>query len=259
MRAFFILCAVLLAAQSAVTQEPCRDDHGKFVACPPEPVDDPDLATPIVHHDEVPPLTPVEPMPPPDVAVVLGGMTVLGQGETIVEPFARLFVDWQLAGRRRALHAHVVADLTALPDSELRLDDASTFNAAEVAFLVRYKPIPRLAASAFVEGGFASRFPRDALRPVTSAPLWASFGAYFIDRGESGGRFKVGVGPDERLGYGWTMAVQAAGMVRLVGIGDFGVTLMIDFIGGLESNPTGQRVNVVRAMTGVSWNRRGSP
>jgi len=222
------------------------------------PQEEPTAAEPLVHHDVIPPVAPEpvdEPMPPPDVAVVAGGMTVLGQQKTVVEPFARIFVDWQLAGHKRALHAHVVADLTALPDSELRLNDVSTFNAAEVAFLVRYKPIPRLAASTFVEGGFASRFPEVAMRPATSAPLWASFGVYFLDRGASGGRFKVGVGPDERLGYGWTMAVQASGMIRLFGVGDFGVTLMIDFIGGLEANQTGQRVNIVRAMSGVSWGK----
>lgn len=270
----------------------CRDSRGRYIPCPPPvkviplripppepepPVDPPPPSDPRLVEPSVfdcancPAEDPVfiveeiteEPESPedraPDVSLVLGGLVSLGTTADIkVDPLARVLVDWKLAGRqkKRPLYAHVVADLTALPDSEIQLHDASTFNALEFKLGLTYKPIMSLAASFICEGGFASRFEEGITQPVTSAPLWGGCGVYFVDRGDSRGRLAVTLGADERLGYGWTMAVQVDGQLRLASWNKVGVTLIVNCILGLESNPTRQRVNIVRAGTGISWDSK---
>lgn len=196
----------------------------------------------------------------PDVSVAAGASIILdtfGTGETSsVTPFASVWVDWILAGKQRPVAAFVQADYTGLPDSQVTFTSVNEFDAVMIEVGLSYRPAAAVSASGYCSGGFASRFTRGVVEPHTSAPLWASCGLAFRDRGDHKARLRVGLGADERLGFGWTMAAHVKGAIRLSGIGDsrFGVTLLADAILGLET-PVGQkqRVNVITASVAMSW------
>lgn len=271
MKIALVFLALLVAGAQASAQ-PCRDlKSGKFVPCPPDieevpPVDDPEDTS--VHHDEVPPFAPLPvptPTPTPEgpsISVVAGGQVLLtsGDAEKPFKALGRILVDWPLAGTERPMGALVVAEVTALPGRELSLSDSKSFNAVEVSGAVWYNPIPKFYGSFYCEGGFASAYS-DAVGPNTNAPLWAGCGVYFEDSGTKLGRLKLGLGPDERPGYGWAMAIQVMGQLRLVEYENLGVTLTLRAILPLEENPiTRQRTTVITAGAGVSWDsKRGAP
>jgi len=194
---------------------------------------------------------------PTEVSVVLGAVTALSTAdnnpERSVKPIGRILVDWPLAGWKRPMGVFVLAEITSLPDSEFTLANVGSFNSFEMSGAVWYDPIPSFAGSFYCEGGFASVFSTNAVSPTTTAPLWSGCGVYFEDKSTKLGRLKVGVGPDERLGYGWTMAIHVVGQLRVLDYSNMGLTLLLNSILGLESNPTGQRVNVIRIAAGISW------
>lgn len=194
----------------------------------------------------------------PQVSVVAGATVVLDTfgSEAAVKPFASVMVDWNLAGKDRHLDAFVQADYTGLPDAQVTLTDPGDFDALMIELGGSYRPSTKVSASGYCSGGFASRFFEGVVEPHTSAPLWGSCGLAFRDRGEHRARLRVGLGPDERLGYGWTMAAHVKGSIRLTGIGGsrVGVTLLADAILGLET-PVGQdqRVNVITTSVAMSF------
>lgn len=184
----------------------------------------------------------------PQVSVMGGGTVVLGTAApSSMEPLARVAVDWNLAGVERALEAHVEADFTGLPDAQIALSSARDFRALEMSMGLSYHASEKLSASGYCETGFASRLSDGTPEPKTSAPLWSSCGIWFADKGEHRARLRIGVGPDERLGWGWTLAAHIKGSIRLVERSSVGVTVLVRAILGLET-PVGQkqRVNVVK-------------
>ena len=188
---------------------------------------------------------------------------MLGSGDTPTDytGLLSLAIDWPLTtSKSHPLLAHVDADYTGLSDPEIVLEDARDFNAIEFSLWASVRPLEAVSASLFCEGGFATRFASDVAEPKTSAPLWSSCGLAFWDDGDSNARLRVGIGPDERLGFGWTMAVQVKGSIRLPfpeAMKGLGGTFILRSILGLET-PVGQkqRFNQHNAGVGLSWGNR---
>jgi len=161
---------------------------------------------------------------------------------------------WQRRGSPQNLGAYTEATFMGLPDAEVKLQSAADFDALEMTMGATVRPLEGLSASLYGEGGFATRFSDGVQDPVTSAPMWSSFGLSFTDRGDSRARLRVGIGPDERLGFGWTMAMHVKASIKLPMGDKFGSTVMVRAILGLET-PAGQtqRVNVISAGVGLSF------
>lgn len=209
---------------------------------------------------------PAEPTVEPDrdslkdpVVSVVGGanMSFGSEVPTSTTPFAAVTVDWvlwQCKDNPQNVSAFVEGTFMGLPDAEVKLESAADFDALEVALGASWRPLDGILASLYASGGFASRFSDGIQEPVTSAPMWSSFGLSFVDKGDTRARLRVGVGADERLGFGWTMALHVNASIRLPIRDKFGSTVMVRAILGLET-PAGQtqRVNVITAGVGMSF------
>lgn len=190
----------------------------------------------------------------PEVTILAGTQTTLGtEGRGPVRPFARVGVDWTVAGTARPVVMFAEADLTGLPDAQMRLDQPSDFDAIEMEVGATWRPSMRVRASLYCEAGFASRIQTADHRPVESAPLWTSCGVAFRERGGHAGRLRVGAGPDERPGWGPVLAAHVKGSVRLASYGNVGMTLAVRAVLGLQMNPYGRRTNVITVGVAAGW------
>jgi len=184
--------------------------------------------------------------------MLAGTQTTLGTtGRGPVRPFVRVAVDWPVVQR---LNAFAEADLTGLPDSQVRLTTAKDFDAIEMSVGVNWRPSTKVHAAGYCEAGFASRLETDGRQPREGAPLWASCGVWFREKaGGHGGRLRIGLGPDERPGWGPVPTAHVKGSIKVLTRGNGSVVLSVRAVLGLARNPYGHRTNVITAGVGAGW------
>jgi len=193
--------------------------------------------------------------PSPDVTILAGTQVTLGtEGRGPVKPFARVAVDWNIAGTTHRTDAFAEADLTGLPDSQLSITKPSDFQAIEMVAGMNWRPTTKVHAALYCEAGFASRMETPDRKPAEAGPLWSACGVWFRERlGGHAGRLRIGVGPDERPGYGASLAATVKGSVKLIGVKGGGAHLTVRAVLGLERNPYGRRTNLIAVAVATGW------
>lgn len=178
----------------------CRDDAGRFTACPESVTEA--QAKPA---DEPPAML---------VRATAGALTAVAtDANASVQPLASLSVIAPLSKSRKGPSLAVQADLTALPGETVDLSDPQTFKALELGIAVVQPLGGPLLFSVYAEGGFASRLAVES-EPVTRLPGWFSAGLLFATA-DGSHYLRVGMGPDQRLSGEWSPAVHVSGRAKV--------------------------------------------